>query len=76
MTDLAKEIRVLMDNYVKPTDDQELYEFWQKSVHLGMVRERHSAGRLVGNDGVKLQMDMASTRETKAPTKEIKQVGG
>ncbi|KAG2913562.1 hypothetical protein PC119_g25068 [Phytophthora cactorum] len=30
MTDLAKEIRVLMDNYVKPTDDQELYEFWQK----------------------------------------------
>ncbi|KAG3248581.1 hypothetical protein PI124_g6741 [Phytophthora idaei] len=78
MTDLAKEIRVLMGNYVKQTDDQELYGFWQKlqQYDLGMARERHDAGRLVGNDDVKLQLDMASSRETKASTKEIKQVWG
>ncbi|KAG4061447.1 hypothetical protein PC123_g3689 [Phytophthora cactorum] len=42
MTDLAKEIRILVDNYVRQTDDQELQESWQKLQSSGEQRRADS----------------------------------
>ncbi|KAG3128725.1 hypothetical protein C6341_g24429 [Phytophthora cactorum] len=48
-----------------------LLQLMVQSVHPGMTRGRHGADKLVGND-VELPMNMASSRETKTSTTEIR----